>query len=259
MYDPTRQTVDFSFPLFGHLCSDIDLQVSLTSQHRCGSLSKSEHSLSFPPLLRQQMRQAATKPTGHFKQATLLEVPGLKMPTEASSVGLLCHLSCVTAACLPRVPSGAKTLSHGEIEVISRHTAQLCEPCKHPPPSQPKDKNREETVLGGEMRKGYWDPKGHTVKISKASSSSSGNVLWWLRGWDCLSIETKKNSPLIHFYKLLSWGLQSFKVKNIIVWFNSHNAITECMNVIVFVWQQRAAKAFSPNSNWWVLWEWCHR
>lgn len=57
------------------------------------------------------------------------------------------------------------TLSPGETEVISPHAAQLCELCKHAPPAQAKGKKKKWRWRSrGEMRKGYWDLKGHAEK-----------------------------------------------------------------------------------------------
>lgn len=121
--------------------------------------------------------------------ATSLEVPSLEITTEASSVWSPAALppSCVTAACLPRVPSGSEdTLSLLETEVISRHTAHLCELCKHTRPPHPNPKTQKgclqpQSVLGrgneeGILRLQRPRRKKGPAASSSSSSSSSRNI-----------------------------------------------------------------------------------
>lgn len=89
MSDPTQQIGDFRFsplrlPLFRH--RPASLPQNWAQRWQFVQVWPFIIVPQLPPLIRHQMRQAATKPTGPFKRATLLEVPGLEIPTEASSV-----------------------------------------------------------------------------------------------------------------------------------------------------------------------------
>lgn len=130
------------------------------------SSSKSDHSLLSPNFL--LCNQAATK-TNRSHQASdsfggsgsgntdgsLLRLAAGRQPP------LLRHRRLfVEGSVWPE-----DTLSPEETEVISPHAAQLCELCKHTPPPQPKDKKKKWRWRSrGEMRKGYWDLKGHAGK-----------------------------------------------------------------------------------------------
>lgn len=194
-------------------------RVSPTPGHRGDSLSKSVPSLSFLNFLLCNQTNGPHQASDSFG--------GCGSGNSDGNLSCLAtgRLSCVTAACSV---CREDTLSQEETEVISRHTAPLCELCKHTPPPQPKDIKKEwRWCSGGEMRKGYWDPKGHAEK--KYQKPLVPPEI----SFDDQGLEKVLS---INFYKLLSWSLQSFKVKNIVC-FNCHNAITDFMSVIAFVRQ----------------------